>query len=428
MSVKPSHILGMNARHHYTKMNPGSAKRYGFSKLLAKELFNKNNIPTPQIYHVFESPNDLEHINWETIPTPFVVKPANGLAGKGVWVIKRKLKHDQWLNSFGEQLTAEDLSLHVYNILDGEFSVWGINHKALVEEMVPAHPALARYTYKGTPDIRVVVFNSIPVMAMARIPTKESGGRANLDQGAIGLGIDMANGITTHGIYGKKEYISRFPHLKKKTKGILIPHWTELLEIAVTAANAAGYMYMGADLFIHPDKGPVVVELNGYPGLSIQLANRAGLKRRLERVEGLEVRNVGHGVKIAKALFAESFVDSIRAKEGLQIISVRPRIGIFDDFKGQVHSTEALVNTSRFRSAISAEFAEELGLVDLEDLLWQQRESIEGKVPVVEVSFRLKSKKVNTAMVVIKRLNRTKHKVELGRKDVQDFLVGDMVS
>jgi len=424
MSIKPSHILGHNARYRYTALNSRGSKKFGFSKLRTKELLKEHHIPTAEVYHVFESPDDLELVNWTNIPVPFVLKPASGSAGKGIWVIKEKIKDKSiWINSQGKQLRKDDLDLHINNILDGEFSTWGSNHKAMVEEMIPSHPKLAKLSYGGTPDIRVIVFNSVPVMAMARIPTQESNGKANLDQGAIALGIDMSSGVTVHGIYGKKKIIRTFPDSKKKVRGIMIPEWTKVLEIAVRSANVAGYNYMGADIFIHPEKGPMIVELNGYPGLSIQIANDAGLKKRLERIEGLEVRNAQHGVKIARALFAEVFIDESKIGEAMPIISYRPEVQVYDD-QHRPQATDALINTSRYRSAISQELAEELGHYDIEDLLWRQKE-LEGSVPVIEVELKIKDQTIKTAMVVIKRLNRTPHKIELGRRDVQGFLVGD---
>lgn len=426
MPIKPSHILGMNSRYHYTKMNPRSARAYGFSKLKTKKLLQENNIPTAELYHVFEHFSDLNHINWENLPCPFVLKPASGSAGKGVLVITKKIPNKLlWLDNEKRQMSKEDLDLHVRNILDGEFSTWGNQHIALVEEMVISHPTLGKLAYSGTPDLRIIVFNSVPIMAEARIPTHESDGKANLDKGAIGLGIDMATGITTYGLKGKKEYITHFPQSKKKVNGILIPHWPEAMLMAVQAANAAGYMFMGADLFIHETKGPMIVELNGFPGLSIQLANRAGLKRRIERVEGIEVRNAEHGVRIARALFAEHFVDKFRAEKGLSIISNMPIITVRGE-KKQKKKVLSLVNTSRSRSAISRELAEELGLLNFEDLLWQQQEAVEGKVPVVEVEFELKGELIRTAMKALSRLNRKKYKVELGREDIKQFLIGEI--
>jgi len=423
MPVKPSHILGMNARYRYTKMNPPSARKYGFSKLLTKELIEELKLEAARVYHIFHNMQDLQDINWEAIPTPFVIKPASGSAGKGVVIIKQKIPgRTAWLNQDSQVLTEEDVELHIANILDGEFSTWGSNHKAIIEEMIPPHPSLAKYSYKGTPDIRVVIFNSVPVMAMARIPTPESGGRANLDKGAIALGIDMATGVTTYGLHGKTERITHFPGTKKKVNGIIIPQWAHLLETAVTVANAAGFVFMGADMFIHPDRGPMVVELNGFPGLSIQLANRTGLKRRLERVEGIEVRNPQHGVKIAQALFAEIYSDQIPTEDSTPIISLRPSVEVLGDDR-KFHQVMAVVDSKRDRSIISEEFADDLGLVDIDDLLFRQQELLEGKLPVVSVSFKLKNKKIDTAMMVSKRLNRTKHKLELGKRDIHGFLL-----
>lgn len=425
MAVKPSHILGMNARYKYTKMNSYASKRYGFSKLRTKDLLTEHGIPTAQVFHIFTNLEDLDNINWEIIPTPFVIKPASGSAGKGIWIITNKVPNRAiWKNSHGKLVRANDLNLHVSNILDGEFSTWGSSHKAIVEEMIPAHPDLSRFSYKGTPDIRVIVFNSVPVMAMARIPTKESDGKANLDQGAIGLGIDIATGHTTYGVRGKSEQITHFPGTKKRVAGIKIPHWNKVLEIAVESSQAAGYKYMGADIFIHPEKGPMIVELNGYPGLSIQICNKAGLKRRIERVEGLEITDAKHGVKVAQALFAHNFPEELDIETGTKVISTQPTISIYDDRRKE-HHVNALVNTGRYRSAISEKYASELGLYDIDDLLWRQQEGLEGKVPVIEVKLKIKNKKITTAMVVIKKLNKSKHKIELGRKDLHGFLVGN---
>jgi len=426
MPIKPSQILGMNARYYYTKLNPFHAKAYGFSKLKTKKLLVENHIPTAELYHVFENFSDIKNIIWENVPCPFVIKPASGSAGKGVLVIVKKFQNKPiWLDNEKRPVEIEDLNFHVQNILDGEYSTWGNKHIALVEEMIVAHPILRKLAYSGTPDLRVIVFNSVPIMAMARIPTHESDGKANLDRGAIGLGIDIASGITTSAVQGKKTFITHFPKSKRKTSGILIPHWKEALLMAVKAANAAGYVFMGADLFIHETKGPMIVELNGFPGLSIQLANKAGLKKRIERVEGIDVRDAEHGVKIAQALFAENFVDRKRAEKGLTIISNLPTIEVY----GENHTKKiitAMVNTSRIGSSIARNLAEELGLLDYDDLLWQQKEVVEGKVPVVEVAFKIKDELIKTPMVVLNRLNRKKYQVELGKRDVKQFLIGEI--
>ena len=62
------------------------------------------------------------------------------------------------------------------------------------------HPELAAITSEGVPDVRIVVYRGVPVMAMTRLPTLRSGGRANLHQGAVAAGIDLESGLTTHAI------------------------------------------------------------------------------------------------------------------------------------------------------------------------------------------------------------------------------------
>src|SRR5260221_679507 len=122
MATKPSHILGMNSRYAYTRLNSAAAKKYGFSKLRTKMLLKEKKIPTAEIYHIFENQDQLEHVVWENMPVPFVIKPASGSAGKGIWVITQKLPDNGgWIDSDGETVQEEDLVLHVRNILEGEF-------------------------------------------------------------------------------------------------------------------------------------------------------------------------------------------------------------------------------------------------------------------------------------------------------------------
>ena len=322
----------------------------------------------------------------------------------------------------GNTWSLDDIRLHCLDILEGQYSIHGAQHSIIIEERVKIHPKLLKYTYKGTPDVRVIVFNSIPIMAMLRLPTKESEGRANVTQGAIAVGIDMATGITTYATEHKNIPIKYLPGTKRKLNGIVIPYWDQILKTAIKATNAAGLTYCGVDIFLHQDKGPMVVELNAAPGLSIQVANRAGLRKRLERVEDLNVISPEHGVKIAKALFAESFGFKYEDKQKLPIIGYKEVITVSGE-NNQKEEVDAVVNTTRFRSAISMALAERLGLIDIDDLLWYQQEAEEGKVPVVEIKFTLNNKTVKTAMIASKRLDKQKSKVEIGRKDLKEFVL-----
>lgn len=421
--VQPSHILGMNARSQlYTSLNSKKAKKYGFSKLRAKNFLKKHSILVPELYELISSREELRQFEWNKIPGAFAVKPANGSAGKGIVIIQRKKKNeDVWIDIDGNELTEQDLDLHVSDILDGRYSTWGAQHAAIIEERILVHPDLEPHVEMGTPDIRVILYRKIPVMAYARLPTFASQGRANLDKGAIALGIDFGTGKTTYGS-GKKSPIQVVPKSGASPSGIQIPLWKQVLRTAVRVANATGYVFMGVDIFIDPQRGPMIAEVNGFPGLSIQIANRAGLRKRLERLEGMEALNVNHAVKIAQALFAENYPAQSFSDLDLVILEPKEEVTVFGDEEQTVELT-ALMNTGRYRSAISWKLAEELGLVDPDDQLWRQNTEEESRVPVVEVKFKLRERVMTGNVSVSKRLNHGPHQFEVGRRDLEGFLV-----
>lgn len=422
---KAKEILGINARNSlYLSQSSAKSKAIVHSKFATKILLRNNDIPCAEIYGVLGTTEDVNDFNWLKLEENFVIKPSNGYAGTGVVVFRKKIGPELWVDQLGQNWSLDDIKLHCFDILSGQYSIHGSHHTVIIEERIPVHPKLSKYSYKGTPDIRVVVFNSVPVMAMLRLPTEESGGRANVTQGALAVGIDLATGITTYAVAHKSEPIQYLPGSKRKLNGIVIPDWEKVLEMAVKATNVAELTFCGVDLFLHKDKGPMVVELNAAPGLSIQAANRAGLRRRLQRVEDLNILNPKHGVKVAQALFASSFADKIKTKAEFPIISLKEEI-ILSGQKNKKLTTTAFMNTSRFRSAIAQSLAQELGLIGLDQLLWFQPEleNEEVKAPVVEVKFRLQGKPVTTTMIVTQKLNHRQHKVELGRKDLKNFII-----
>ena len=199
-------------------------------------------------------------------------------------------------------VSESDLRNHIQNILDGSFSRTNTPDIAFFEERIKISKVFKPYSYKGMPDVRVIVYNGVPVMAMLRLATKESEGKANLQLGGIGCGIDMATGVTTSSVQGKSRIIEYLPQSRLSLRGIKIPYWDRILEMAVLAQKASRLGYLGADVAIDRDRGPVFLELNARPGLSIQIANLDGLLSRLQRVEGLKVKSVSHGIKLAKNL------------------------------------------------------------------------------------------------------------------------------
>jgi alpha-L-glutamate ligase-like protein len=123
-------------------------------------------------------------------------------------------------------------------------------------------------------------------MAMVRLPTRLSDGKANLHQGAIGVGIDIPTGLTRRGVWGN-EIIREHPDTERSIVGIEIPKWAELLEMASRCYELSGLGYVGVDFVLDHSKGPMILELNARPGLAIQIANGNGLQHRLHKVEQL---------------------------------------------------------------------------------------------------------------------------------------------
>lgn len=423
--MKLSYILGLNARsQEYLKYNSGKSRRIADSKLLSARMLTKAGIPTPEVFAKFKNPSDIFKFNWEKLPDAFALKPNRGYGGEGIIVVKKKDREGRgWITTQKKIVTAEDLKLQVLDVLEGAFSLGNIPDTAFIQEYVGRHKAFRKFAYRGTPDIRIIVFNKIPVMAMLRLPTKDSGGRANLHQGALGVGIDIATGITTKAIwYG--EQVTYKPGTSRKLHGIKIPNWTTVLETAVAGQIASGLGYGGVDIVLHPEKGPMILELNARPGLQIQLANMAGLRKRLERVEELEVRDAEHGVKIAKALFAERFADRVAMEEGIKTLGTWEKIKIVDG-KGYKHEVVAKVDTGAWRTSIDKDLAHEFGLDSENNILWSKSvRSGLGKENrlTVNLTYYLAGRRVKTIAGLANRSN-LRTPIIIGRRDLEGYVV-----
>jgi alpha-L-glutamate ligase-like protein len=427
--AKLKDILGINARSsEYLILNKKGARKRCDDKLLTKKFLRKYKIAHPKLLKKFSSLEESRSFDWMKLNNPrgFVIKPVQGLAGNGILIIKKPSKFaGEWRGIRGEKYSASDLMFHTNDIIEGRFSRNNIPDQAIVEERVTIHPKFAKLASGGTPDVRVAVFNGVPVMAMLRLPTDESGGRANLHQGAIGLGIDLATGITTFGVY-KDKLVKYFPGIpNKKVNGISIPFWKSCLLIASEAAMANKLFYGAVDMLLDKEKGPLVIELNDQPGLSIQLANRAGLKRRLERVEGLEVESAEKGAMISKSLFASKFANRVKNVPGEKRI-----VGIFEKVKIRIGKKQkkeinAKIDTGAKSTSIDRKLAEELGLLKQENILWEKKfKSALGvqKRELIKIIFWLKGKRIETRAGVTDRHN-LRRKIIIGRRDLRDFLV-----
>lgn len=424
--MKSSLILGLNARSQLFayKYNPLRGKKIADSKIQTERVLLKAKVPMPKIYAKFKNPEDVVNLNPKILPDAFAIKPSRGLGGEGIIVIKKKSKDGKfWISTQREKISLDDIKLHILDILEGAYSMRTEPDVAFIQEYVGRHKAFRRWAYRGTPDIRVVVFNKVPVMAMLRLPTRESQGRANLHQGAVGVGVDIATGISTKAIWHGEQIVYK-PGTTRKLRGIKIPNWKQILETAVKGQIASGLGYLGVDIILHPEKGPMVLELNAQPGLQIQLANMEGLKKRLERIEGLDVREEEHGVRIGKALFAERFADRIKADEGIKTVRASENVKVLAS-SGKKVKAVAKIDTGAWSSSIDRELAKDLGLLKKGRILWYRNKlSSLGREtrPVIPVVFWLAGRKIKTRMSVANRSKLT-YKILIGRMDLTGFLV-----
>ncbi|KKQ68019.1 MAG: Alpha-L-glutamate ligase-related protein, partial [Candidatus Shapirobacteria bacterium GW2011_GWE2_38_30] len=224
-------FLTINERNKmYLRRNSVKGRLIADSKWKTKRILAKAGVGVPKMLIKFKTVTGVEKYDWNKLDGNFVVKPVSGYGGDGIVIVRKRGKWaGEWQKMDGETVTTHNLKMHCREILAGKYSLHGMPDSVLVEERIKIHPMFLNLTKSGTPDIRVIVYNNIPVMAMLRVPTEKSGGKANLQQGAIGMGVDMATGITTFAIMGKGEEIKRIYDFKKKKKikvnGIKIPMW-----------------------------------------------------------------------------------------------------------------------------------------------------------------------------------------------------------
>jgi alpha-L-glutamate ligase-like protein len=359
-----NNVLGMNSRNllYVRPYNRKISRRLADDKIHSKRVLKKNGIPVPAIIDKIISHEALEKFDWNSLPNSFVLKPNRGFGGEGIVVLYGRKKNcsDTWIKADGSVVTIEDLKTHVQNILDGTYSLSNTPDTAFFEERMKLLKLFKPYVYKGIPDIRVLVFNKVPIMAMLRLPTKESGGKANLQQGAIGLGIDLASGTTTTAVQGKAKMIEYLPGSRLLLSGLKIPYWKDILRMAVRCQEISKLGYLGADIAIDGDKGPVVVELNARPGLSIQVANLAGLAERLRRVVGLKIKTLEKGVRMGSDLFGGEIEEELEDISGKKVIGTVEKVKLIGK-DGKEMEVEARVDTGAGISSIDKNLARELG-------------------------------------------------------------------
>lgn len=286
-TLKQQGVVGMNARNarYIAAWNRRRFYPRVDDKLETKRLAQAAGLSVPELYGVVRTHRQIRDLDdmLRDQADGFVIKPAHGAGGDGI-VVTTGWRGDRLCRASGRTMEIGQVHDHVANILSGMYSLGGQPDTAMIEQRVQFSPVFDAVAYQGVPDIRTIVYRGYPVMAMMRLPTQDSDGKANLHQGAVGCGIDLGCGRSIGGVQHNRP-CREHPDTGHSIVGLQIPGWDQLLELAAGCFELTELGYLGVDVVIDRERGPLVLELNARPGLAIQIANGEGLDHRIAAVD-----------------------------------------------------------------------------------------------------------------------------------------------
>lgn len=385
--------------------------------MLTKKRLINAGVPTNSFLAKFTDYQEVREFDWGSLPSDFAIKPSHGYGGRGIFVV-RKWDGKAGVIGKGAKVDILELERVIFGTLDGEHSLNNLPDAAFIEERIRPHTFFKKYSAKGVADIRLIVCNMVPVMAMLRLPTIYSDGKANLHLGALGVGIDIRTGITTSAVVHNQP-VYYIPGTKIKVHGIRIPDWDKILEISVRAQQCSRLGFAGIDIVLDDKQGPLVLEVNARPGLGIQVANQASLRTRLERIGDLNVQTVTRGVELAKKLFADETLEDVSEQKSA-LLGVIEKIVIYGNENKK--TVRAKVDTGAYRTSIDSDLVEELGLDPHSKTVHVRSGSGRQKRRTVKLKFKMKGKEINTVATYTPR-GHLRFPVIIGRKDMEGFLV-----
>ncbi|MBL6734385.1 MAG: alpha-L-glutamate ligase-like protein [Shewanellaceae bacterium] len=288
-SIEPTVRGALNLHRRNTdfinRYNPKHLFDLADNKIKTKQKARLCQIQTPHILDIINNIKDVYKLrSIRHIPT-IVIKPAQGSGGRGILILNQH-GPGQFSKINGEIISFKTICQHLEKIFRGEYTLGGYADVAMVEQVVPSHSYLKDYSLDGLPDIRIIVFAGYPIMAMLRLATSMSEGKANLHQGAIGVGLNIHAGQAIKAIQFNR-FLSTHPDTGRLLSKIQVPFWNKMLHLAAQCYDMSGLGYLGVDIVLDAHRGPLLLELNARPGLSIQTTNGLSLLPRLKTIENL---------------------------------------------------------------------------------------------------------------------------------------------
>jgi alpha-L-glutamate ligase-like protein len=274
------HVVGMNRRNADFVYRYNSRKHYPLvdDKIECKRLMAEKGVPMAETLDICEGLFDVERVITGLIgQSEFVLKPSNGSGGKGILVLGKYAppasadELPSWALPGDRACSGYELQSHLANIVFGAFGR-RMSDRALVERKITPHSYLRDLWSDGVCDLRIIVMQGRPIMAMLRVPTQRSQGKANLHQGGIGVAVDVETGRTWRASSMGCSIVTH-PETGRSLIGAQLPAWSRVLEVAQLAASSVPLGYLGVDLVVNDAAEPLVLELNARPGLEIQNVN-----------------------------------------------------------------------------------------------------------------------------------------------------------
>lgn len=347
-------ILWNNARNllYIKKFNDKKSIRLANNKLETKRFLWERWIPFAKTYAVIKNRKDLFKFNFLNLAkSEFVIKPNHWSKGKWIYICKiqedveTKTEKKTWINSllhtkqkeeryhvsiWKKTVSESDFKRYLIDIISGKHSMTTWDDKIIVEEILRPGEAFKDFCEFWLADIRIIVFNLVPVAAMIRIPTEKSGWKANLAAGWIWLWIEVWTWKITSMLFKWKIYTKTFPEKFKHFQYKQIPFRNDILFHSSKIQYFVNLWYLALDRVI-TNTWPKLLEINARAWLEVQKITWTKLKKTLEKLDDMKVSDPEKWVEICKSLFSQTINNS--PKEKVLFLSQYGNIEILNENK-----------------------------------------------------------------------------------------------
>ena len=301
----PFGILWMNKRYlkYIRALNPKKDMKLADSKLKTKKLLQDLDIPNPKVLDIISNRKQLKNYDFSKfIWQDFVIKPNKW--SKWKWILICNMINEKIIKVSWNLIDIDNFKKQIADILDGRYSMTTWNDVSFIEEKIIPWDGFSIFCEYWLADIRLINMKLVPIMAMLRYPTKESGWKANIAAWWIWFWIEIASWKINTMYYNKKIYTKEFPEEYKHFMWIQILYWDDILLYSSQIQYFTNMWYLWFDWTISKN-WPNLIEINAMAWMEIQLVNWEWLENRFKKVEDLNISLPSKWVEIWKTLFSK---------------------------------------------------------------------------------------------------------------------------